>query len=145
MTAEIVLALRVLMAVALYAFLGRAVYIIWRDLRAQSEQASSRQIPTLTITCLDGDPPPAPRDFATPEIIIGRDPTCDLQLPNETVSSRHARLSFHHNQWWVEDLQSTNGTFINEERIYTPIVIISGDELRCGQENLQVSIHAATS
>jgi pSer/pThr/pTyr-binding forkhead associated (FHA) protein len=52
---------------------------------------------------------------------------------DDTVSARHARLSYHHNQWWVEDLQSRNGTYLNDERVSVPTVIVSGDELRYGQ------------
>jgi hypothetical protein len=85
MTADIVLALRVLMAVALYAFLGRAIYVIWRDMRTQSEQISSRLVPTLSITQLNSGQSPSAREFSLPEVIIGRDPTCELQLANETV------------------------------------------------------------
>ena len=72
--------------------------------------------------------------------LLGRDPVCDFQIKNETVSARHARLSYHHKQWWIEDLNSTNGTFLNEEPLYTATVIVSGDEIRCGQVDILVSI-----
>lgn len=139
MTETVVLILRIVMAVALYAFLGGALYIIWRDLRTQSVLITNRQAPTLKITRRAAEQVTT-REFTSAEIIIGRDATCDYTLINETVSSRHARLSHHHAQWWVEDLRSTNGSFINDERIETPVVIISGDELRCGQEVLEIEI-----
>jgi pSer/pThr/pTyr-binding forkhead associated (FHA) protein len=78
--------------------------------------------------------------FITSEILIGRSLSSTYQVRNETVSSSHARLSYHSNQWWAEDLRSTNGTFLNDERIYTPTVIINGDDLRCKQVNIQVNI-----
>ena len=139
MTGPILLIFRVLMALALYAFLAFAIYTIWRDLRAQSQSITARQIPVLLLTRLS-DPPEPPFEFKTPEVVVGRDPGCELPLANETVSSHHARLSFHHNQWWLEDMQSTNGTFLNDERVSTPVVIITGDELRLGQEVLQIAI-----
>lgn len=139
MTGVVILVMRILLAIALYTFLTRALTILWRDLRTQSTIISSRQVPPIEIQRLDAPGEPA-REFNAAEVVIGRDPSCEYDLPNDTVSSRHARLSFHHNQWWVEDLQSTNGTFLNDERVYTPAVIISGDELRCGQENLQIHI-----
>jgi pSer/pThr/pTyr-binding forkhead associated (FHA) protein len=44
----------------------------------------------------------------------------------------HARLSYQNNQWWIEDLNSTNGSFLNNERIDTSTVIVDGDILQCG-------------
>lgn len=141
MTAILVLILRLLMALALYAFLARAIYTIWRDLRAQTTAIGSRSVPGIAITRLSAPSDP-PTVFTSAEVIVGRDSSCEYVLLNDTVSSRHARLSYHHNQWWVEDMQSTNGTYLNDERVATPIVIISGDELRCGQESLTLHIQA---
>jgi pSer/pThr/pTyr-binding forkhead associated (FHA) protein len=112
---------------------------IWRDFRQQSQDILHRRVPSILITPLDIDDTPV-LEFNKPEVIIGRDQTCDYPLPDDAVSSRHVRLAFHHNQWWVEDLQSTNGTFLNDDRIYTATVVISGDEVRCGKINLLLTI-----
>ncbi|HEX7557336.1 MAG TPA: FHA domain-containing protein [Leptolinea sp.] len=135
-----VLVIRTLVSIFLYAFLGTALYILWQDLRTQSELVRAAQIPLLTISPITDDINPL--DFNIPEVIIGREPLCNFAIPDETVSSRHARLSYHHNQWWLEDLNSTNGTFLNDDRVYTPTVVISGDEIRCGQIVLKISITA---
>ena len=139
MTGTIILILRILLAIALYTFLVRALYTIWRDLNTQADHVSARQVPVLQVTIADSQEPV--REFHVAEVIIGRDLACELTLSDDTVSSRHARLSYHHSQWWLEDLQSTNGTFLNDERVYTPVVIISGDEVRCGKDNLIINIH----
>lgn len=139
MSAIIVLILRLFLAICLYAFLGWTFLTLWRDLRHQSLSISSRQIPAIQIGLVYHDQIDR-RRFTGREVAIGRDAACDLMIQDETVSARHARLNYHHNQWWIEDLQSTNGTFINEERVVTPTVIISGDELRCGRIGLLVSI-----
>ena len=131
------LVLRLLLALALYAFLGWALFTIWRELRTHSLIVSTQRIPPITMNWINNEGNIS-RQFTLPEIVVGRDPACDLVAPDEMVSARHARLSFHHNQWWVEDLQSTNGTFLNDERVYTPTVLIDGDELRCGNLYLQV-------
>ncbi len=131
MSAILVLGLRILLAASLYAFLGWGLYTVWRELRRQSVDLSEKQVPPISLSYQVGENVQI-RHFAAPEIIIGRDPGCDCPVPDETVSARHARLTYHHNQWWIEDLQSTNGTTLNEERLYTPTVIISGDELSCG-------------
>ncbi len=139
MSGYIVLGLRILLIVALYAFLLAALATIWRDFRQQSQDILHRRVPAILITPLDIDDTPV-LEFNKPEVIIGRDQTCDYPLPDDAVSSRHVRLTFHHNQWWVEDLQSTNGTFLNDDRIYTATVVISGDEVRCGKINLLLTI-----
>lgn len=140
MTGVIVLFLRILAIALLYGFLGWALYTIWSELRFATVNLSARQTPEIKITNLDADDIVG-KIFHTNEIIIGRDNNCDFILSDEIVSARHTRLSYHHKQWWVEDLQSTNGTYLNEERIYTSTVIISGDELRCGKINLLITIN----
>jgi pSer/pThr/pTyr-binding forkhead associated (FHA) protein len=138
----IVLVLRILLSVALYAFLGWAVYTIYRDLRVQTELLQSRKTPALTLSVTNTLEDQTTL-FSVPEVVIGRSPTCNYSIRNETVSSMHARLSYHHNQWWIEDLRSTNGTFLNDERISTPAVVMSGDDLRCGQVNIRIQVDEA--
>lgn len=129
--------LRVLLALALYAFLGWALFTIWRELRAHSLIVTTQRIPPITIHWSENDENFS-EQFTQPEIVIGRDQGCELVVTNEMVSARHARFSFHNNQWWVEDLQSTNGTYLNDERVYTATVLIEGDELRCGKLYFQI-------
>jgi pSer/pThr/pTyr-binding forkhead associated (FHA) protein len=137
MSAIIVLILRILLAISLFAFLGWALLTIRQELRTHSLIVSTQRIPPLTIQWMDNGETIS-QQFNLPEIVIGRDPTCELPVKNEMVSGRHARLSFHHNQWWAEDLQSTNGTYLNDERVYTATVLIEGDELRCGKLYFQI-------
>lgn len=139
MSGIVFLILRILLALTLYAFLSWAVLMIWRDLRVQGRMISAPLIPLITFSPVGGGSDP-PRTMDTAEIYIGRSPNSDYPLSDETVSARHARLSYHHNQWWVEDLKSTNGTFLNDERVTIPTVIVSGDELRCGQVRLNINI-----
>ncbi len=109
MSAPILLILRILLAIALYAFLTWVVVTLWRDLKRQSELLAARQIPPLILQPVDGGPP---RRYAMPIVLIGRDSACDCLLDAATISTQHARLSHHHGQWWLEDLHSTNGTFL---------------------------------
>jgi pSer/pThr/pTyr-binding forkhead associated (FHA) protein len=144
MTGIIALIFRIVLAGALYAFLGWALYTLWSDLRRQTRDPSIQKVPTMIITVGEGDAQTT-TEFTMPVIVIGRDPTCDLVLQEEIVSSHHARLSYHHNQWWIEDLQSTNGTYLNDERLYTATVVVSGDEIVCGQVRLTISIQPSLS
>lgn len=140
MSGIILLILRILLAAALYTFLGWAVITIWRDLRAQGRSISAPEIPAISLSALEQQRGGEMGPVENAEIIIGRSTSCDHSIVDETVSARHARLSYHHNQWWVEDLKSTNGTYLNDERVNVPTVMISGDELRCGQVRMLVAI-----
>lgn len=134
------LILRLVMALALYAFLGWAVYTLWWDMKRQTELINARRVPEITvITDIEGES--RPYNFSVTELVIGRDQTCDLNLDVNTVSAEHARLSYHHRNWWVEDLRSRNGTLLNLELVTTPAILVSGDELQLGQVLLKISIN----
>jgi pSer/pThr/pTyr-binding forkhead associated (FHA) protein len=133
---QVLLLMRILLAVCLYAFLGAALLILWRDLKRQAENVVAAQSPPIALL-RDGQ---ISFHFTKPEVTIGRDPACDATLEDKTVSNEHARLSFHHNQWWLEDLQSTNGTFLNEERVSAPTVVTTSDQVRCGQVVLNIRV-----
>ncbi len=137
MSAVLVFALRIILSMALYTFLGWSLYAIWKEISLHSQLIRMRRFPKIALFHTDGGEKHL--EFTQKEILIGRDPACDVVLESDTVSNRHARISFHHKQWWLEDIQSTNGTFINEERISSPSVIFSGDEIRCGFEQLQIT------
>jgi FHA domain len=141
-SAIILLILRLLLAALLYAFLGWALYVLWRDLKQQGELLAARQPPPLTLTTQVEEQAISQR-YTHSEVILGRETTCDFPLDDQTVSSRHARLSYHHQQWWLEDLASTNGSFLNGEAVTTPVVITHGDELRLGQVWVKIEIGAA--
>jgi pSer/pThr/pTyr-binding forkhead associated (FHA) protein len=132
------LIVRILMALVLYAFLGSLIWLLWMQMRLQVERAAEKQFPDLILT-RDQDDPQVFR-FNRSEVIIGRQPGCDLKLMDGAISARHTRLSFHDGQWWAEDLQSRNGTFINEELLTAPVVLAGGDVLRCGGVQLQIAI-----
>lgn len=137
------LVLRVLLAAALYGFLAWALWLLWNSLRLQSQKLSTAQVPSITMA-LQNDEEQVFR-FNRREVIIGRQPGSDLRLSDNTISARHARLIYHHGQWWAEDLRSKNGTFLNEAQVSIPLVLASGDTLRCGAVILQVEIDGGRS
>jgi pSer/pThr/pTyr-binding forkhead associated (FHA) protein len=137
MSGTLLLALRLALAAGLYGFLLWALYTLWRSLQAHSERLAARQPPPITLTPAgDG----APERFTLPLVIIGRDPACECPIEDPTVSTQHARLSYHHNQWWIEDLHSRNGTYLNQEPVTAPIVLTNADQLRCGQVVFTITI-----
>lgn len=139
MTGPTIFVVRLVLALSLFAFLGWGLYVLWQDLRRQSRLLNVSQLPTLTLhAVLDGQAQVF--RFTQSEVSIGRDPASDCTMENSTISGRHARLTYHHGQWWVEDLNSTNGTFLNGQLVDAPMVLTSGDELRFGQIQMQVSL-----
>jgi hypothetical protein len=66
-------------------------------------------------------------------IIIGRADDCQLVLDDDYVSTHHARISRSESYDVIEDLGSTNGTFVNNQRIAVPTQIGVGDSVRIGQ------------
>lgn len=139
LSATILLGLRLIMGVALYAFLGWSVMILWRDLKNQAQTLSKQKVPALEISLMNGDGRAEELRFTSPEIVIGRHPSCEWVLNNDTVSSRHARMVYHHDQWWLEDLNSRNGTFLNGSALEAPAVLANQDQVRCGQVSFSVS------
>jgi pSer/pThr/pTyr-binding forkhead associated (FHA) protein len=143
MSGPVVLLLRLMLAFSLYAFLILGFVTLWRDIKQQGALLVSRRVPPISLRIQIGDSLQQVRHFLLPEITIGRDPACECALDDETVSARHARLSFHHNQWWLEDLGSTNGTMLNLEKLTTPTVVISEDEFICGDARIIISLAGA--
>lgn len=74
------------------------------------------------------------------ELLMGRDPSCDLVLDKGQASRHHAKLRPAEDGLWVEDLGSTNGTYVNGERIEGPTLLKPGDELCGGASCFQLEI-----
>jgi FHA domain len=71
------------------------------------------------------------------ELLVGRHSACDVVLLNPSVSRQHARLIFRAGGWVVQDLGSTNGTFLNGIRVGRA-ELRPGDRLLVGCESLRV-------
>jgi pSer/pThr/pTyr-binding forkhead associated (FHA) protein len=71
-------------------------------------------------------------------VILGRDSEqCQFVVLDGKVSQQHCKLSVSGDKLWVEDLGSTNGTFVNEERVESAMVA-PGDEIRLGNCRIEV-------
>lgn len=71
-------------------------------------------------------------------VLIGRSPDCQLLLEDDYVSTKHARIVVTATGYQVEDLGSTNGTFVNNQRVSTPTDFGPGDTLRIGRTLMSV-------
>jgi len=77
--------------------------------------------------------PDAGRQIALPRpLVLGRDSSADVVLADEQVSRRHARVSPSQNGIEIEDLESTNGTFVNDNQLHGRIEIRPGDTVIVG-------------
>ena len=72
------------------------------------------------------------------EYIAGRDTDCSLVIDASTVSRRHARITVVSAAVTIEDLGSTNGTFVNATRIAFPTPVVPGNSIALGSEVLQL-------
>jgi pSer/pThr/pTyr-binding forkhead associated (FHA) protein len=137
MTGIILLVVRAALALSIYVFLGWALLTIWQDIRQQKKFSEEQQIPEIRLAIHSGEDIQK-HTYKGTEVVIGRDPSCECQLPSETISARHARFSFHHGQWWLEDMKSTNGTILNEDPLFTSVVVVPGDVIQCGDVQINI-------
>jgi len=138
----------------LYLFLARVVRVVVLELRAPSPpaapapaaapaprrgQADSGGRGALRLRILQpasrkGETIPIPQ-----EVTVGRGGGCGLVLADDTfVSTLHARLFQQNGESYVEDLGSTNGTFVNGKKLSTPTRLRRGDQVQFGQTVAEV-------
>jgi hypothetical protein len=135
MQAILFLVLRLSLLGCLLTFFGIVGRAIWQEWRGSQAALKAESHPALILL-----QPPDGRSlrFQALEVVVGRNQSCDLVIPDPTLSGRHARFSYHHQQWWLEDLGTTNGTFLNGQMLTTPVVITAGDTVLCGRVRLDV-------
>lgn len=144
MNAILVFLLRLIFVLLSYLFIGWIGYIIYKDIQGMNLSNKGTTIPPITLqTTVDQEQ--ISKRFSIPEIIIGRDPACDFPLNDETISLRHSKLSYHHKQWWVEDLGSTNGTFLNDNLIEEPIILSNDDRVRLGRKTFTIITNSTSN
>jgi len=134
----------------LYLFLARAVRVIYLDLmgprvpRPQKQQRApsaeparkKRSNPRMLVVSepdredrtypLEGEP-----------VTIGRGESCRVVLGDTYASAFHARVYPQDGGWYVEDMGSTNGTYLNRMKVTEPVPINLGDQIRIGKTTLE--------
>lgn len=88
---------------------------------------------SFKLIIAEGPSPGQVLELTRPEIVIGRDPDADICISSPVVSRRHARLIRLGEQYLLEDLGSSNGTFVNGHRITEITSLKPGDSIRLGQ------------
>jgi hypothetical protein len=122
---------RILFLALLYLFLFAVVRVLLRDLRAASRNRA--ELGRLVVLASPrGEPPPGagfPLDVIT---TLGRDVNNAIVVDDPFVSSEHAVLTYRGRSWYVEDLASTNGTYVNGTAVETVAPMAFGAELQLG-------------
>ncbi|MDQ3663086.1 MAG: FHA domain-containing protein [Actinomycetota bacterium] len=71
-------------------------------------------------------------------LLIGRGTDAAIRLDDDYVSTRHARVATNGEEWFVEDLGSTNGTYVGSQRVTTPTPVAVGTPIRIGKTVLEL-------
>lgn len=106
----------------------------------RSEQDSSREVrlrpdlvaPVTVIT------PQGDIELGNGSVLIGRLPECDVLLQDNLVSRMHARISVQNDSVVVEDLHSTNGVYVNGQRVGHSVVLRDGDRILIGTTEISL-------
>jgi len=77
-------------------------------------------------------------DLDQAPLLIGRGPDAAIRVDDDYVSTRHARIGASGEQWFVEDLGSTNGTYVGTARITQPTTLTLGSRVRIGKTVLEL-------
>lgn len=140
--------LKFLFLALLYLFIARAIRVIYLDLVGPRvpRAASPASVPAprkrraqpreLLVTEAEGAPRTYPMNVEP--LSIGRADACQVILNDTYVSQVHARVYPKDGEWFVEDLGSTNGTYLNRAKVTQPSAVGVGDEIRIGKTTLEV-------
>ena len=141
--------LKIVFLALLYFFVYRAFRTVVVDLRGTA--AARPPAPARAGKPGRGGPKP-PRELVlldekgnrsrtmplTGQINIGRADACQVQLPDTYVSTFHARIFDRDGSWFIEDLGSTNGTYLNQRRLTAPSEVHAGDRVRVGKTTMEL-------
>ena len=149
---EVLLVLKIAFLVLLYLFIWRIVRTASRDLRlpqesfimapsgpggVQGSRRGSRTGRLVVVKSVDLD---EGEDFAlnSSQLTVGRGLRNDIAISSdEYASARHARFEPRQDGVWVQDLGSTNGTYLNGARLEHPRLLAPGDIIRVGETDLR--------
>ena len=129
---------RLLFLALLYLFLARVVRALLKDLRAAAREPGASPGRLIVVESPAGEPEEG-RSFDLDAITtLGRDVNNAIVIDDAFASSEHAVLTFRGRSWYVEDLGSTNGTFVNGRAVAAVSPLGFGDEVSIGQVRLRL-------
>jgi hypothetical protein len=129
---------RLLFLGLLYLFLFQVVRALVRDLRAATHSAVA-ELGRLHVLASPAGDPAVGAAFSLDAITsLGRDVNNSIVIDDPFASTEHAILTFRGRDWYVEDLGSTNGTYVNGNRVESVSPLGFGDELQIGQVRMRL-------
>jgi pSer/pThr/pTyr-binding forkhead associated (FHA) protein len=143
--------LKIALLALLYFFVWRAVRAVVLDLygprerRTKGDRSRERSRPAkrgrgspTKVVVLDESGSRVSTHRLSGALEIGRDAACAIR-PNDTyLSQQHARIFERNGSWVVEDLGSTNGTYLNQQKVTVPSQLSPGDRIRVGKTVLEL-------
>lgn len=139
----LLLILRVLIALSLYAFIGVLGWMLWKDINSfagESLSGGARAVLEVAQTHEEVPLAAGTRFIIYKEATIGRSPANTIYLPDSYASTHHAIITTQNNALVLRDNQSRNGTLLNSVPITEAVILSHGDEIGIGRVTLYVSI-----
>ena len=137
--AVLLLILRLAGALILFLFLGVIAWLIYQDIHTATATVGGGQGEYGILRVVQGEEGAEGESHPLlPVTSIGRAPGNTIVLEDDFVSNEHTLLMLRGQQWWVEDLNSRNGTFLNGTPLAEPTIVSPGDLLTIGQTELKV-------
>ena len=143
--------LKYVFLIVLYIFVGRAVRVVYLELRGTTPRAAGRAAPAPArppsrkakkaprkVAVIEGENHRGKTFELNGEMVIGRSDKCHLMLDDPYVSQVHARLFPRDDAFMVEDMGSTNGTYLNRKRLTAPTELKRGDRIKIGKTVLEL-------
>jgi hypothetical protein len=117
----------------LYLFLFAVVRVLVRDLRAAARDARTELGRLVVLASPEGDPPVGAAFSLDAVTSLGRDVNNTIVVEDPFASAEHAVLTYRGRSWYVEDVGSTNGTYVNGGAVDGVSPLGFGDEIQVGQ------------
>jgi pSer/pThr/pTyr-binding forkhead associated (FHA) protein len=139
--AILLLIFRIVSASLLLVFLGVIAWLVYQDLQRATSRlvGGGRTEGHLRVLASDSITAGAGTVFPLlPVTRIGRAEYNTIVLEDAFVSAEHALLALRENQWWLEDLDSRNGTLLNDLVLAEPAVVSAGDVITIGSVKLKI-------
>jgi pSer/pThr/pTyr-binding forkhead associated (FHA) protein len=106
--------------------------------KSKAKAPTKRRGSPTHLIVIEGDNTGARAELSEAPLLIGRGSDAAIKLDDDYVSTRHARVAASGDEWFVEDLGSTNGTYVGSVRITQPTTIGLGVQVRIGKTILEL-------